>query len=231
MFTKLAQSLLTSYDRRQEFNRKHLPWLLDLQSFVIHKVGEHSKLLTRLCFLIASICMLLFTFSTIHYEKPWGASAVLGCLMLACLLSLSFRKKFVARDDRVATYANGLRFVSFATLLIVIGMIPTERESADHRKMEAAEHEEKSALLKEKLAEGREEKAALLKEKLAENDRLFREVSFKAEYSRLSAPKIMFECKGSTRYLAGTGLQNYNALLREAESDCGGDFDLLTGEK
>ncbi|MNG14509.1 hypothetical protein D3C84_982670 [compost metagenome] len=136
--------------------------------------------------------------------------------MLASLLSHSFRRRFVARDDRVATYANGLRLVSFATLLIFIGVIPTERESADYQKMKAAEHEEK---------------VALLKEQLAEVDRLSREVSFKAEYSRLSAPKIMFECNGATKYLAGTGLQNYNALLIKAETECGGDFDLLAGEK
>ena len=49
--------------------------------------------------------------------------------------------------------------------------------------------------------------------------------------SQLSAPKIMFECNGSTAYLAGTGLQNYNALLAQAEAECGGDFDLIAGEK
>lgn len=227
MFTKLAKRMLAHYDRQQEFYRKHLPWLLSLQNLIIRKIKEHQKLLARLSFLFALLGVIVITLSSIHYEKPWGAFGVLGLLMLMSLLNTTLRRRFVSGDDRVATCASWMRFFSFALLLIFIGAIPSNREYTDRLVREAADASEEAELLRKE----REEKATLLKEEITENNRRLQALSFKVKYSQLSAPKIMFECNGSTAYLAGTGLQNYNALLAQAEAECGGDFDLIAGEK
>ncbi len=220
MFNKLAVKILANLDQNEDFYRRYFPWLLNLPVVILGGDKDNEKSYIRLWLFMAVVCILGFIYSAIHYEKIWAVFGVLGILVLASLLSPIVRRKFINKDDRVSNCESWLRIISFATFLIFIGAYPNERETIEKNEKEAAY-----------LKKEREEKAEKLNKTIAEIDRLHGDLSFKAEYSRLAAPKIMFECNGSTRYLASTGITNYNGLLMQAKSECGGDFTLISGEK
>ncbi len=227
MFIKLSGKILSHFDGNLNFYRKYFPWVLNVHRMIIDGSQEDVKLFVRFSIFFIILLIGIFVYQIIYYEKTWAVLAILGALIIASLLSPAVRKRFVLKDDRVANFASWMRVITFSVLLIFIGTLPTEREILEKKAWEAEKAEKEAEALRNE----RTEKAAELSRKFAENQRLLQSLSFKAEYSRLAAPKIMFECNGSTRYLASTGFANYNALLLQAESECGGDFTLISGEK